>query len=622
MKPAGTLSVPQIFSRSRHKVILMILACLLAVCSIADLGHASPLPQDNASQRLSELNTLAAKSTSANPAKALEYGNEALKLSLMLKNPQAQSVALLNIGLAHLQLGNLSQTKYALDGSLAAAQQAGYLQGQGDAHNFLGTYYWEEGLYDQAHKHYTQAVTIRAELKDRIGMSKSINNLGQVQRKIGNYEKAIAHYQESLAMKGADDTSGRTNTLINLALVYKEMRDYGQALRLMEQALDIAKQINYLQGQAFARRSIGETQLEMQRLPESLQNLLQAAQYYERVSYRKGIAFAYAGIGQVYEELGNNVLAMSYYEKAISIAEKIEQRKLTTDLYYFAARVARTTGNSTAAFGNYEKSITLSRQIDQSEMQQRMLLQQISYEAEQQQHELDKLKLQTERQDLEAKNRNNLLFAAAFSLLIIGGLAAYLRRQLTVKHAKEIELLAVTERLESAQEKLNQLVSTDHLTAIANRRFFDNEYRQTFSAAIANGNELSVIMVDIDWFKPYNDIYGHQQGDQCLKQVAQTLKPSLGDTDFLLARYGGEEFVLVASLGLEAALALAEQARGNLIRQNIAHTGSPYGKVTCSFGVASINGLADVRPEQLLKNADEALYLAKTDGRNCVRPFQ
>ena len=621
MKPAGTLSAPQIFSRSRHQCILMALAFLLLVCAFANVGFASPLPQNDAS-RLSELNTLAARSTSTNPAKALEYGNEALKLALALKNPQAQSVALLNIGLAHLQLGNLSQTKYALDGSLIAAQQAGYRKGQGDAHNFLGTYFWEEGLYDQAHKHYTQAVAIRAELKDRISMSKSINNLGQVQRKIGNYEKAIDHYQESLTMKSGEDASGRTNTLVNLALVYKEMRNYEQALRLMEQALDLARQINYLQGQAFARRSIGETQPEIMRLPEALANLLQAAEYYEQVSYRKGIAFSYASIGQVYEGLGNYPLALSYYEKAIAIAEKIEQRKLTADLYYYAARVARTTGDSRTAFDFYEKSITLSRQIEQSDMQQRMLLQQISYEAEQQQLELDKLKLQTERQDLEVKNRNNLLFAATVSLLIIGVLAAYLRRQLTIKHAKELELLAVTERLEAAQEKLHQLVSTDHLTAIANRRFFDNRYREIFAAAIENGSELSVIMVDIDWFKPYNDIYGHQPGDQCLQQVAQTLKASLGNADYLLARYGGEEFVLAASLGLEAALTLAEQARQDLIRQNLVHSGSPYGKVTCSFGVASIRGLADASPELLLKNADEALYLAKTDGRNCVRPFQ
>ena len=580
-------------------------------------------PNSPVSEQLVDLNKLAARSASANPAKAIEYAETALQLAIASKNYEAQSIALLNIGLAHLQLGNLTQMKRALENSLHAAQQADYKKGQGDAHNFLGTYYWEEGLFDQAQRHYMQAAAIRADIKDRIGLSKSINNLGQVQRKIGNFDKAIDYYQESLAMKGGEDATGRTNTLVNLALVYKETRNYAQALRLMDQALDVAKSANYLQGQAFARRSIGETQLEMKRLPEALINLQQAAELYEQVNYRKGIAFSYASIGQVYEELGNNAQAMSFYEKAVRVAEKIEQRKLAADLYYASARIAKATGNSAAASGFYEKSITLSQKIAVSDMQQRMLLQQISYEAEQQQIELDNLKLQTARQELEARNRNNLLFAAAASLLIIGLLAVYLRRQLTIKHAKEVELLAVTERLEAAQEKLNQLVSTDHLTGIANRRCFDAKYREAFARATENGAELCVIMVDIDWFKPYNDIYGHQPGDACLKQVATILQSVvLGANEMLLSRYGGEEFVLVVSLDLENSLELAEQARSALADTALPHSGSPYGKVTCSFGVASIKGLLAKDPERLIQNADEALYLAKSEGRNCVRPFQ
>ncbi len=584
---------------------------------LVEAQNSVPLPQ-----RVADLNKLAARSISANPTKAIEHADEALTLAIMSKNLEAQSIALLNIGLAHLQLGNLTQMKSALESSLVAAQQADYKKGQGDAHNFLGTYYWEEGLFDQAQKHYTQAAAIRTDIKDRIGLSKSINNLGQVQRKIGNYDKAIIYYQESLAMKGEQDATGRSNTLVNLALVYKETRNYSLALQLMDQALDVAKAANYLQGQAFARRSIGETHLEMGLLPEALVNLQQAAALYEQVGYRKGIAFSYSSIGQVYEELGNNSQAMAFYEKAVLVAEKIEQRKLAADSYYYSARVARKIGNNATAFQNFEKSISLSQQISNADMQQRMLLQQISYEAEQQQIELENLKLQAARQQLEARNRNNLLLAAAASLLIIATLAVYLRRQLSIKRAKEIELLAVTERLEAAQEKLNHLVSTDHLTGIANRRCFDAKYREAFSAALVNNAELCVIMVDIDWFKPYNDIYGHQPGDACLKQVSAALQSVLYDRDMLLSRYGGEEFVLVVSLNLESSLTLAEQARSALEGKGLPHSGSPYGKVTCSFGVASIHGLAKASPEQLLKNADEALYLAKTDGRNCVRPFQ
>lgn len=317
-------------------------------------------PNIPVSGQLVDLNKLAARSVSANPAKAIEHAEVALNLAIASNNYEAQSIALLNIGLAHLQLGNLTQMKRSLENSLHAAQQADYKKGQGDAHNFLGTYYWEDGLFDQAQKHYTQAVAIRAGLKDRIGMSKSINNLGQVQRKIGNYDKAIDYYQESLAMKGGEDATGRTNTLVNLALVYKETRNYTQALRLMDQALDVAKSANYLQGQAFARRSIGETQLEMKLLPEALINLQQAADLYEQVNYRKGIAFSYASIGQVYEELGNNTQAISFYEKAVRVAEKIEQRKLAADLYYASARIAQATGNSAVAW-DFTKKASLCR---------------------------------------------------------------------------------------------------------------------------------------------------------------------------------------------------------------------------------------------------------------------
>lgn len=129
-------------------------------------------------------------------------------------------------------------------------------------------------------------------------------------------------------------------------------------------------------------------------------------------------------------------------------------------------------------------------------------------------------------------------------------------------------------------------------------------------------------MVDIDWFKPYNDIYGHQPGDACLKQVATALQSVLGGNEMFLSRYGGEEFVLIVSLDLENSLELAEQARSALVEKDLPHSGSPYGKVTCSFGVASIKGLLTTKPEQLIQNADEALYLAKSEGRNCVRPFQ
>ena len=136
------------------------------------------------------------------------------------------------------------------------------------------------------------------------------------------------------------------------------------------------------------------------------------------------------------------------------------------------------------------------------------------------------------------------------------------------------------------------------------------------------GCALSVIMVDIDLFKEYNDLYGHQQGDECLKAAAQVLQGAIIGADWLLARYGGEEFVILAQAGLKRSTEIAEQARAAIEQLNFTHARSPYGRVTCSFGVASSNDLRLTRPEELLGKADQALYQAKSQGRNCVVAFK
>jgi len=603
----------QVISKRGLGLLLVVSIWLIGI----NIAWAEPLDREAQAQKMHELNQLAGKNVYSAPVKALQYAEEAVKQSIALQDQRAQSIALLNMGLAHLQLGNLPEVRRCLEESVVIAQQASYVKGQGDAYNFLGTYFWEEGMYDQAMKNYTKALEIRTTLGDMIGMSKTINNLGRVHIKIGNYNKAVDYFQQSLDMKGSEDTTGRSNTLINMAIAYKEKQDYEQAIKIMEKALPVAVEANYLQGQAYARRMIGEVQLEMGRLPEALENLLQATQLYERVGYFKGVAFALYSTGRVYEEQGNRTLAMDTYHRAILIAGNIGQKKLLGDIYYRSAQVAKENQEVTVAFEYYEKSIQIQQDIYKSEMQQRIVLQQISYDGERNQNEIDILKRQAELNALHAHNRDNLLLACAISLFLFGLLLIYLRQQLLVRRRKEQELLTVTHRLVEAKQRLNQLAETDHLTSLANRRYFDCKYQEQYNQASKVDDPLSVIMVDIDCFKQYNDLYGHQQGDECLKLVAKALQAIFG-TNWLLARYGGEEFVIVAQVGRERSLELSEQARQAIEKMNCLHSGSTFGRVTCSFGVASTRGLGRSSPEIVLKMADQALYRAKSQGRNCV----
>ena len=179
----------------------------------------------------------------------------------------------------------------------------------------------------------------------------------------------------------------------------------------------------------------------------------------------------------------------------------------------------------------------------------------------------------------------------------------------------------MTKRLEEAKEMLAQLAKTDHLTNLANRRHFDDKCREFYAKSRTDGTPLTVIMADIDYFKDYNDLYGHQQGDECLVMIAQAIRAAIQGETGIVARYGGEEFVAVMHAGLLRGAELAETAREMIERLGIEHKRSPYEVVTCSFGLSSIGEMKMGGPEDLLNQADQALYAAKSAGRNCVRTF-
>lgn len=178
------------------------------------------------------------------------------------------------------------------------------------------------------------------------------------------------------------------------------------------------------------------------------------------------------------------------------------------------------------------------------------------------------------------------------------------------------------EELEMRNKELQRLSSIDGLTGISNRRTFDEFIRKEWSRARRQKSEVlvSLIMIDIDQFKPYNDGYGHQQGDDCLKQVSWELNKSLQRDCDLLARYGGEEFVVVLpGTDLEGAKIVAEKLRENIFNLSSPHKFSDFGEVvTISLGVAMYIASSDNTPEQLIEAADKALFQAKENGRNQV----
>jgi diguanylate cyclase (GGDEF)-like protein len=167
--------------------------------------------------------------------------------------------------------------------------------------------------------------------------------------------------------------------------------------------------------------------------------------------------------------------------------------------------------------------------------------------------------------------------------------------------------------------QLKNIASLDSLTGIPNRRHFDDTLATEWKRCLRTDIPLSIVLGDIDFFKQFNDIYGHQAGDACLKAIAGSLSESLFRVEDTVSRYGGEEFAAILP-GTDAAgaFAVAERMRQSALDLRIPHEHGVNGQVSCSFGVASLCPTADEVPQRLVHLADTGLYTAKQAGRNRI----
>ncbi len=192
------------------------------------------------------------------------------------------------------------------------------------------------------------------------------------------------------------------------------------------------------------------------------------------------------------------------------------------------------------------------------------------------------------------------------------------RRLTLLVYERTAELVERTEELEVANDKLEKLATLDGLTNISNRRRFEDFLEQEWHRAQRQKAQLSLLLMDVDFFKLYNDTYGHQGGDDCLKQVAAVLSDTVKRTTDLAARYGGEEFVVILTdTDKEGASVVAETIRSRVEALKIPHRGSKVNEfVTVSVGVATVVPKPSEHKEHLILNADNSLYRAKENGRN------
>ena len=223
--------------------------------------------------------------------------------------------------------------------------------------------------------------------------------------------------------------------------------------------------------------------------------------------------------------------------------------------------------------------------------------------------------------------RSSMLIGVAVLLIgaMLAAFATKLIRRIAAQDRLDRKLRMYSEGLERHNVGLRELAHTDKLTQLANRRRFDEVLDAELKRAQRGRTPLSLIMMDLDYFKQFNDRYGHLAGDICLQRAASVLSTQVTRAGDLAARYGGEEFaVIMPNTGEDGAIALAERIRSGLLALRIPHQPSPSRVVTASLGVATLvpETSDNATAGELIERADRHLYAAKQRGRNQVRGSQ
>jgi diguanylate cyclase (GGDEF)-like protein len=201
--------------------------------------------------------------------------------------------------------------------------------------------------------------------------------------------------------------------------------------------------------------------------------------------------------------------------------------------------------------------------------------------------------------------------------------ARFVHNPVTGEPQEVVTILRDVTARKSLEDKLATLALTDGLTGISNRRAFDESLEREWKRTLREGSEISLLLLDIDYFKRFNDLYGHQVGDDCLRAVAAAVSGAVRATD-IVARYGGEEIaVILPSTFTSGAVEVAEKVRSAIAALQLGLGNNPEGggNVTVSIGVATAlarQGGTIKMPESLLLAADNAMYKAKHEGRNRV----
>lgn len=427
-------------------------------------------------------------------------------------------------------------------------------------------------------------------------------DIGIAYRRIGFYDKALEYFNEMENLATEEGLLvGQVQTSIQKSFVYYDQGDYAKALELQQKALELTANDEYNSQSASARVAVATTFNQLKRYSEAKKELELAQSLLEEFGLTSNNEMIEMQMGVALDGLEQHELAKQHFDRAEELMRAGGNRRYLSMLYEARAKNYELLGDEKTALQMMQKHMELSRELEKDRGQQQILIMRYQFDSERSDLENKKLLAEKKLQETEVEA---LKRAQRWQLvaIIMGGLLT-------------IVLLGLILRQLGLSRRLKKQALTDSLTGVANRRHIEDYCQTVLQQAKREQLDASIIVFDIDNFKQINDQYGHVVGDEVLKALSTFCQTILRQKD-KLGRYGGEEFVVVLpEVNLLNAYQVAERLRVGAEELKFGDSDKPF-NITISLGVAEFN--QEETMDHLIDRADEALYQAKAEGRNCT----
>ena len=422
-------------------------------------------------------------------------------------------------------------------------------------------------------------------------------------RRMGDLDKAQEYLEQNEAYaRDIGDWNQLTTNLLQQGYLAEDQRRIDDALAAYDRVLALAHEHDSDYDEASAYLAMAWPWMLRGDYDRALAYAQRARTAYAVLGDDTNDDMVYLRLGQAQAGLGNHEQALVYYARAAEALERSDNRRYLALLYRARARSERETGRHEAAFNDLERYLALHEAITGAERGQQAQLLRSQFDSDRQELENDRL---ASEQAMHERQLQALLQARRWQWVAIalGGVLLLLLAALIVRQVARMK-------------RLREIASTDPLTGVANRRSIQQFGDEAVVRARNAGKPLSVLVLDVDYFKQVNDGHGHLTGDQVLARIAATFRHGLRNFD-LLGRTGGEEFLVVLpDTGMARAEAIAERLRKAIEIMDCSDIAAGLA-TTVSIGVASLRE-TDAGLQALVARADAALYRAKGDGRNRI----